>query len=204
MAFKKKKKDLIVILGGTVKNSGEGWHTCDFNEGDKFGVTGDRLRVLAGFFVFKKNRNCLLIASGGEVEKGISVASVIKKELIDLGVPSRVIIEEDESYNTYQQLKIVQDYIKKKSLRKILFITNKWHTPRVREIIKVASKLSELRKKIEEGKAMVLEAEKIVLNNDKSWEKKIKKAYESLEIKERIILEKKGVRVIREGLYKFK
>jgi len=204
MISNKKEKKLIIILGGVVINTRGKWHTCGLNEGDKFGVTGDRLRVLAGFFMFKKDKNCFLIASGGEVKKGISVPGIVKKELVDLGVPEEVIIEEDKSYNTFQQLKNVQDYIKKKKLGKVLFITNGWHIPRVKEIIKMASELDELKKGIKKGMVKILKAEKIVIDNDKSWEEKIKKAHRSLGTKKRIALEKKGVREIRKGIYKFK
>ncbi|MDD4761558.1 MAG: YdcF family protein [Candidatus Pacebacteria bacterium] len=205
----KTAKGAIIVLGGMIKKRGKKWFTCGFNEGDKFGVTGDRLRVLAGAFIFKKLENKKtdfnIIASGGKVEKEISVAEVIKEELIVLGVPEKKIKEEKKSCSTFQQFLNIQSAVKKNKYEELIFITNEWHKPRVKIILKKAPKLENLRKMKREGKIKILGAERIVLkDNKKQWDKKIKRAYASLAMKKRIKLEKKGIRDIRNKRYIFK
>jgi len=205
----KAAKGAVVVLGGTVKKGKKEWHTCEFDEGDRFGVTGDKLRVLVGAFIFKKLENKRIdfdiIASGGKIEEGIFIAEVIKKELIVLGVPERKIKEEKKSRNTFQQFLNIQTAAKKNKYKELMFITNEWHKPRVKIILREAPKLENLRKMKKEGKIKILGAEKIVLKSDrKEWEKKIKKAYASLAIKKRIGLEKKGIEDIKKGRYIFR
>lgn len=105
--------DSIAILGGILKKNKSGWHTTSFNEGNDFEGVGDRLRVIAGRYLYdkviKNNSDIFIIVSGGRGRlksiKGVpTVAEVIKKELIELGVPSESIMQEDDSGNTFEQL----------------------------------------------------------------------------------------------------
>jgi len=96
------KKTAIVILGGGLKKDADGrWRTTNYDEsGDNFGVSGDRLRVVAANYLYKNNQEQLIIASGGKGQlKNIpgapAVSEVLKRELIELGVPEEKIIEEN-------------------------------------------------------------------------------------------------------------
>src|SRR3989338_6860764 len=100
---KNKKYDAIVILGGLLKKKSDGtWKTGKFNY----------LRVLAGYYLYKdliKNHPVKLIVSGG---KGVyenmpdvpAIATVMKQELIKLGIPEKEIVEENKTSSTYHEL----------------------------------------------------------------------------------------------------
>lgn len=79
-----------------------------------------------------QKRPCRMIVSGGQgVDEPFSEAYAMKRYLIAKGIPEELIIEEDKSVNTYQNLlysKGIMDTYKEKY--KCLFITNNFHTVR--------------------------------------------------------------------------
>ena len=86
---------IVILAGGLVKDI-NGWRTTWFDEMDNFGALGDRFRVLAGAYTYqnaqKENQDAWLIACGGKgqlqsISDAPTISSVIKKELIELGVP---------------------------------------------------------------------------------------------------------------------
>ena len=88
----KQTKRTIVIFGGLMKKKSNGtWKTEDFNY----------LRVLAGYYLYqdmKKGKNVKLIVSGGrgiydKIPNVPAVATVMKKELIQLGLSAKEILE---------------------------------------------------------------------------------------------------------------
>jgi len=90
----------------------------------------------------------LIIASGGEAtEDRPSIASVLREELISLGVPKAWIIEEDPSENTHQQLEGVCRLIKERSIVEVRLISSEWHLPRIRAMIECSPALETLRLK---------------------------------------------------------
>lgn len=204
-----RNKLAIIILGGGIKKDKNGkWRTTNFDEkGDNFGASGDRLRVIAGSYLYKDNPEKLIIASGGkgqlkDIPDAPTVASVIKKELIELDVPADKILEENNSGNTYQQLQEMKKNIQKKALKNITVISNKWHLPRIKAMIKIDP---DLKKIFGAGNLKILSTEEICLTyKPKVWQPIIKAAYESEDIKKRIKLEQEGVKQIKEGTYKFK
>lgn len=204
--------DAIIIFGGSLKNGFQGWRTTYFNEKDKFGSLGDRLRVLAGNFLYKNfvkyNPNLKILTSGGKGQLKIKnngapcVSEVLKKELIDLGVKSNKIFTEKFSSSTYQQLKELNKIILKKKFKKIILISNEYHLPRIRAMMNYGKKLKNLKRMLSEKKIVLSSAEKILLIYNPKWKKIITKAYKSKLMKKRIKLEKKGVMDIKNGLYK--
>ena len=203
------KKTAIVILGGGLKKDADGrWRTTNYDEsGDNFGVSGDRLRVVAANYLYKNNQEQLIIASGGKGQlKNIpgapAVSEVLKRELIELGVPEEKIIEENNSGNTYEQLKEIKKIISEKKLKNIIILSNGWHLPRIKEMLE---QFEELKQIFDLTKVEFLSAEKICLEHDKeAWQEIIEKAYKSEMLKKRIELEQKGVQDIKEGRYKIK
>lgn len=210
MTKKKYNKAIAVLGGGLVKEKGK-WRTTNFNDkGDKFGALGDRLRVVAASYLYKDNPEQIIIASGGrgQVKRGSdepAVAIVIKKELEELGVPTNKIIKETKSKNTCAELIELQKIIKERGLKIIIIISNKYHLPRLQAMVKYCPNLAELKKMFAISKLTLKSAEDILIKHDPAaWRKIIAKAYNSAGTKERIKLEKKGVKDIKAGKYKFK
>jgi hypothetical protein len=204
------KNAIVVLGGGLVKEKGK-WRTTNFSDqGDKFGALGDRLRVVAASYLYKDNSEQIIIASGGRGQIKIgsdepAVATIIKKELEELNVPVGKIIKEVKSKNTYDELVELQKIVKEKELKIIIIISNKYHLSRLEAMIMYCPELAGLKKMSAILKLTLKSAEEILIKYDSSiWQKIITKAYKNAGMKERIKLEKKGVKDIKLGKYKFK
>ena len=198
-------KEAIFIFGGGLKNDSGRWRTTNFDEpGDNFGALGDRLRVVAASCLFQDFPNYLVIASGGkgqlkDIAEAPTVASVLKQELIDLGVTADKIIEEDKSANTFEELQELKKIIIDNSLDKIVVISNDYHLPRVQAFI---DQDNQLRQWLAENRLSLQSAEEILMNNDPAqWQTMINKAYRSPVMKQRIKQEQAGVKAIKQGKY---
>lgn len=208
------KGEAIAILGGGLKKDGHKWRTTNFNEGDEFGCLGDRLRVVAGSYLYgdreKVNPNLLMIASGGRgqlenVSGAPTLAEVISAELADFGVPVEKILKENQSANTYQQLRGLDNLVLARGLTKFFIISNEYHLPRIQAMVELAPGLHNLRNLRLNNSLFLESAEKIVLSRDRfQWEDAIKQAYETEVMKERVRLEESGVAKIRAGTYQLK
>lgn len=208
----KNDQELIVILGGALKKTGvDQWRTTTFFEGDRFGISGDRLRVVAASYLYKKDKKQLFLVSGGkgQYKKIVGVpplAQVLRDELIQLNIPDRRIIIEKKSGNTLGQLLAVQNIIKKKKeFKDIVIISNHYHLPRIKAFINYYSGLIEIKRWLKIGRLKLLAAEKVLLKIDsKKWQKIINEAYISKAMKERLIMEKQGIKQIKNGTYHFR
>lgn len=197
--------EVIFIPGGGLINDNGRWRTTNFDEGDNFGAMGDRLRVEAAYILYKKNPGLLLITLGGQGQykdiPGVpTVAEVIKRELMDLGVPESSINKEEQSGNTWQQLQALKALIKKEKLNAITILSNRYHLPRVRTMVEHDGKLRTL---LAEEKLTLTSAEEILIaQNPTKWQELVTKAYQTEAMKKRIAKEEEGVRQIEEGTYK--
>jgi phage pi2 protein 07 len=201
-----KQKMILVVLGGILVKDKEGfWRTTKFSEGDNYGASGDYLRVYAACYLAKKNPASLIIVLGGRgqlkaVKDSPAVASIIKKELMALSIPKQKILVETKSGNTASQLWALAKILKEKKIQKINLISNAYHLPRIKAMIKYLPKLSRAYQKV---KINFVAAEKVVLATKvKKWQKIIKLALKSPAFKRRIQLEKKGILDLKKGLYK--
>lgn len=201
-----KSSDAIAVLGGgLVKDKGGKWRTTNFNEGDNFGAMGDRLRVVAAGFLYKKYKKKIIVLGGrgqlSVIPGSPAVSEAIKKELIKLGVNSKDIVCEKFSGNTFQQLTELGKIFKKEKLGRVILVTNKWQMPRVKAMLKHNPVLT---KAFSYCKLAFKSAESVLLEYDpKTWKKLIATAYKSDAIKKRIALEKAGVKQIKEGTYNY-
>lgn len=183
------------------------WRTANYDEGDNFGVSGDRLRVLAAAHLYKNNKNLFFIALGGRGQlKSIpgspAVARVIKNELMNLSVPAPRIRIETKSGNTYGQLKALKDIIKNNKIRQASIISNRHHFARIKAMLAMAPGLREIEKA---ERIKLISAEAVVLKYDeRKWKNIIDRAYRSQAMKKRIKLERIGVRHIKQGTYIWK
>jgi len=187
----------IVILGGLLKKKPDNtWRTADFNY----------LRVLAGYYLYwdmKKNNTVKLIVSGG---KGIyekipgvpAVATVMKKELVKLGLLSKEIIVENKTASTYQELLWIKKLLNKNN-DKITVISNGYHLPRIKTMLEVLPEFKKLRKCLK-----LVSAEKVVLKHNKRLRSKIGKMARDPRMIKIVSLEKRGVKDLRSGKYKLR
>ncbi|MEK7124184.1 MAG: YdcF family protein [Patescibacteria group bacterium] len=196
-----KKEALAVLCGESTKNPDGTWRTSRFDEGDKFGALGDRMRVLAASYLYR-NEPQLIIALGGKGQRAndksaLPASFVMKKELQELGVPEKDIITEEKSSSTFTSLKNLKPIIAQFGLKKIVLISNRYHLPRVKAMLEIVKEPGGIR-------IILKEAEGVVISHDPKMQEEIKLAYKSKAMKKRILLEQKGVKDIYSGKYRFK
>ena len=201
--------DTIIVMGGGLKKTANGWRSTYFNEGDCFGATGDNIRVLAAAIIYlkaKKNgNNILLIPSGSKgqyknIVKIPAVSSVLKKELQNLGVSKKDILEDDQSGSTFQTLLFINKLILKNKFGRIGILSNQYHLPRIRAFLEYAPQL-QLKNRV----VSLISAEQILIKYEpRLWKTKIVTAYRNSAFKKRMAMEKKGVLEIKKGIYEFK
>lgn len=206
---KRQYKTAIFLLGGGLVNDAGIWRTTNYDEGDKFGVSGDSA-IVAAALLQADNPEWLFIASGGKGQfkdtAGVpDISTVIKNELIKLGVPPLNIVEENNSQNTYQQLRNAQTIYEERNLEKLLIIGNQHTLPRLQAMIEFKAELALLKDALGASRLKLLSAEDILLKrNPEIWKEIIKTAYSSEAMKKRIALEQQGARQVKDGTYKFK
>lgn len=192
-----RKRYTIVILGGSMKKKNyKSWRTEDFSY----------LRVLAGYYLYNKlskNNKIGLIVSGGRgIYKSIpgtpTVSSVMKKELIDLGLAEKEIRMGNKAGTTYQELLWTKNYYRAE-WGKIYIISNAIHLPRVRTMLSYLSELKKLKKVVK-----LMSAESILVKNDKKWKNKIARFNKRQKHKEMVASEKRGIKALQSGNYHFK
>ena len=199
------KFDEIIVLGGAIIQDKGTWRSASFNEGDKFSVTDARLRIEAAYHLYLNHMSQLFITSGGkgqnrDTENIPTVADVMKDELMGLGVPANLIICEANSENTYQQLNALLKISSEIPAQKIGLISSDWHLPRIRTMLDYIPQLAKL-----SGIVELISAEQILIKYDPtSWRESIYKSRKSEKMRQRILIEQKGVNQIKEGTYKFK
>jgi len=198
------KFNTIVVLGGGIIKDKSGWRTTDYNEEDKFGITGARLRVEAAYHLYLNRISPLFIVSGGKgqdrnVKNARAVADIMKDELVRLGVPADVIISDTNPDNTYQQLNALLKIASEVPAQKIGLISSDWHLPRIKTMLDYVPQLTKLSEIVE-----LISAEQILIQYDSmSWKKNIDKSRQGEKMKQRIVIEQKGINQIKEGTYKF-
>jgi len=198
---------LIVLGGGLIKDKSGHWRTAAFNEGDKMGITGDRLRVVAAAYAYHDDPRQVIIAAGGYgrhhvYQNAPTLASILAEELQALGVPEEKIIREEHSVSTYTQLLEAAKILQARRIGAATVISNEYHLPRMAAFVACAP---ELKRWLSEKKIRFAAAEKIALAHDRErWEAEIKTAYASAGMRQRQALEAKGVADMRAGRYQFR
>ena len=117
------KADVIIVLGCSV------W-------GDTPSPTLQQ-RINKAYQLYKEGYAGKLIASGSKgYGENLYEATVIKKQLVRLGVPEENIIEETKSTNTRENLTFSKEIMKKYKFQSSLIITNYFHIYRSSMIAK--------------------------------------------------------------------
>ncbi|MDD5554646.1 MAG: YdcF family protein, partial [Patescibacteria group bacterium] len=204
----------IVVLSAGIKRDKSGkWVSTDLIEAENFaGAPGGKARVMAASYIYKENPESFIVASGGHgSDKNIigvkhpRLSKILKRELEESGVPDGKIIEENKSRTTYQQLLELQKITVEKGIRNIIIISNRYHLPRIRAMIKYGPGLNFLKKMLSDLNIKLISAENLLIKHRPGkWKKIIEKAYKSKDMIARIKLERKGVEQIKRGTYKFR
>lgn len=118
--------DVLLVLGGGIHGSAPPWRLApDLND------AADRVVYAAQLYHADKAKQ--IIVSGGTLSwKGVqqSEASAMKVLLVQLGVPTSVIIEEDQSQSTYENMLNSQVLLSTHSVKRLLLVTSAAHMPR--------------------------------------------------------------------------
>lgn len=198
--------NLLIILGGhAVKEQGH-WRSTHFEEGDQFGILGDYVRPIAAALLYKKNPHIKIGVCGTTKKKGWpGTVNVIRQELFQLGVPRARITTVGQGVSTLWQLFHCQELIKKGGSEKIGVISNRYHLPRITAMIKNLPDLAFLKTMFQKQRLRLISAEDIlILEQPQEWKRSIGKFYRSPQVKERIKLEKQGIREIKTDQYQFR
>jgi DUF218 domain len=208
MHTSERKRTLLAILGGDLVEDASGkWRTTTATDpGDQYGILWDRLRVEAGWALYQDDPQLCLVVLGGKSDKPGAplIATVMKQELMELGVPEEAIVTEEESTTTYQQLLGLQQMVREREGDNVLILTNAYHLTRVQAMIADGPKLSTLKDLLAVGRLTVQAAEEILVERDpETWQEEIDTVYQSEAMQARINGEANGVRQIHQGTYRF-
>lgn len=193
----------LFVLGGWLIKEGDIWRLPQVGEPAEKGLPDNSaLRVEAAACFYSTHRKTTIIVSGGSgrlTERGApSVASVMKRALIERGVHEADIECEEHSKNTWQQLAFLARTLKRKRLGQVIIISNEWHLPRVNAFISDAP--DPFRKAL--AGVSVRSAEDILLECGGKWRKVVEEARRSPGLEEREKLEAQGVAAIEAGTYR--
>ena len=109
--------DYIIVLGAKVNGTQPG------------GALRNRIQV--AYEYHEENPDTIIIASGGKGDdEGISEAQCIYNGLVAKGVPSELIIKEEESTSTYENLRNSMEFVSFDGVPKIGLVTNNFHVYR--------------------------------------------------------------------------
>ena len=201
-------EEIIALLTGgiTIDEKTKQWRTLRLGEGEAGGFCNDRLRVEAGFVLWRSLK-CSIITCGGLRNNYSSIdepttAAVNKTELVELGVPAHAVIEEGLSFTTYQDLIWLHGFATAVGTKRVHVLSNDWHLGRTMAMIERAPCFRQMR---ESGiKYVRAPAEDILLDYNRwRWEPEIVAARIHPAYTERLKREEAGVAQIKAGTYKF-
>ncbi len=196
----KQRAQALLVLGGWPRPDEQGvWRSSLFENG---GI-GDRLRVEAAALLYQGCRQLIVVAGGkgklAHLAEAPACASVMKRELLELGVPADDVTEELGSANTYQQLQSIRNLFDQFPIARLRILSNRYHLPRIDAFLSSDAQLSEW---FATGRLLLQAAEEILLQrHPERWHDLIADAYASHAMRERIEQEAKGVRDFRAGTY---
>ncbi len=197
------KEALVVLAGGFSQVDGR-WISRRFGD-DGMGPPGSDLRMLAGAYLYQDDPRRMVITSGGRgsldnlLPPGMTMAGIIKQELIDHGVKEEAIIEEDQSTTTYSQLVALKAIVSRHKFSKLILVSNSHHLPRVEAMLKYGPGLRDI-----ETISSTASADSVVIRKDPAWKKIIEENYVTEPLKTMIANEGPGIEQIKNGTYKYK
>jgi vancomycin permeability regulator SanA len=116
----------IVIFGARV-----------FKDGTPSGVL--RRRVNAAIAAYADNNRVVFILTGGKGKEGPTEASVMRRLLVEAGVPVETIVAEEESKDTYDSIRHCSRIIKLRfNQHTVAVCSDRYHIPRCRWLFLLA------------------------------------------------------------------
>jgi len=109
-----KKSDVIIILGNTVESNGQ----------PSLRLKG---RLDKGIELYNDGYSKLIVASGGIGKEGYDEALVMKKYLIENGIPENNIIEDNKGSDTYESAKNLKSYLIDKNTSSVIVVSQYFH-----------------------------------------------------------------------------
>ncbi len=116
--------DAIVVLSGMI-NPLTGKRNPEFMSGVD--------RILAGVKLFRARKAPLIVISGGSgliLQRGESEALILKRWLIEQGIPEKNIIAEESSRNTAENAQSTAKIAQDRGWGRIILVTSAFHMPR--------------------------------------------------------------------------
>lgn len=197
-------QNVIVVFAGGFKRDKDGlWHSSDF-EGSDCGPPASHIRVLAGRYLYEENTQRKIIVSGGRgecdslLEKGVTLSSIMKQELMDFGIPDGSILEDPLANNTYQSLRNLSQLIQQYGMRKIMLVSSEHHhLNRIKAMLENVLAFSEMNKII-----TLVSAENVVSAKDPTIGVSIYEAYRKEPFPSILAKETAGIEQIKNGTYR--
>lgn len=204
---------IVLVSGGIVKEVTQDgvttYRSTRTDEGDAFGILWGEARVLsvaelAGFFP-----KAMIIATGAHHPEQTQ-ATVFRDELEQLSVPRNRIILEEQSTDTLSQIGETMKIIHERGLKRVVFITNEYHVPRVRAMYEHFETLvqpdAETKRIIHECKfrgvqVEFIAAESILPYRDKKFVEIIDTVKKSPAYLKRVQNEERGTAMVLHGEY---
>ena len=128
-------RDTVVLLGGGIATATVGGETAGVP------TAASLLRALESARVFKIIGARLLIASGGmprPARATMSESALLRRLVIEAGVPADRVVEESRSTTTAEQARDVRDVLQSRGIRRIVVVTSPAHMKRALALFRVA------------------------------------------------------------------
>lgn len=191
----KNEKFLLFILSGSLRKDAAGvWHTTMWGDVSEFPVVGDRLRIEAVALFYKNNPETQIVVLGGCgtlcVAGAPAISGVMKRELVELGVPADAIVRESETRNTLEQIRYIQSLVTNhRSLDTVFILSNRYHLPRIKAMLG-------------DFTVKLLGAEDVLLQYEPArWRATLEAAERSPLMIEIVASEARGVEALERGTY---
>ena len=211
--------DAVIVLGGNIRQTAEGYAPSTYADSDMFGMLGGKIRVIAAALMHLKGEASTFVFSTGTSEKTKAVfgpdvpteadvysedfkiiLNEMSAELADADQhdPPRIVLE-DKSQNTVGNIRECLQIIQKDNWQKVAFMSTWPHIQRAEALCSVIAEQIPTNANLE-----FIAAEDIVKRLQPGmYDAEIEAAYNSEEGKKRIASEAKGVRDIKENKYVF-
>lgn len=190
----------LYVLGGWPRPHRDGiWRSSLFEDG---GI-GDRLRVEAAAMLYRAHRQRIIVTGGkgklAHVAGAPASASVMRCELVELGISGDDIFQELSAGSTCEQLQFIKTALTRFPVAHLRILSNRYHLARIEAFLNADAQLGDwcAARRIEAEAA----EEVLLLHDPSRWHRLIAEAYSSQAMLERIEQEARGVQAIRAGTY---
>lgn len=180
------KYNYLIVLSGKIIKTPAGFVMPDIYDGI---YQGGKERLDTASQLFMQGKVEKIIVVGGKIEGSSKENSaVMQKYLLQQNIPENNIIQVPSKSSTLGNAAAIKKYFSRKQIEKVKIglLTSKYHLPRAMKIFEKYGLNFE-----------PIAAEEMIMNP-----LDIKKLYQSLAMKKRIKLEKRGLKALEEGRYK--